>query len=113
MIAMLGCATGVVKVVESIHTGPFARWMHRKKWGAVTLPSLTGIRIRYWVVRDDEVARHEWTVHVEQIRRMGKWNYLKTYVTLWLRAYKSFRMSGYNRKYAVRLAYETHPMEKE
>lgn len=102
-------------VTEQICTGPIARWFHRRGWGAATLPSWRGIKIRYWLAKNPEVARHEWSLHVPQIRRLGKFGYLKTYVRLWIYGYRFARRGGFglSRKEAASFAYNAHPMESD
>lgn len=70
--------------------------MHRRGWGAVTLPNIKGgITIRYWLVAMPDVREHE-QIHVRQIQRMGGVRFLATYAWLWLRH-----------------GYANHPMERE
>lgn len=57
-------------VLEIVCTGPFARWMHRRGWGAFTLPTWFGAWILYWGEPDDALQRHEF-VHVIQACRYG------------------------------------------
>jgi hypothetical protein len=59
-----------VIVREVVCTGFFARWMSRRGWGGVTLPTWFGTWVLYWVHFTREVAWHE-DVHVEQARRYG------------------------------------------
>lgn len=101
-------------VRERICRGFIGRWMSQRKWGAVTLPWLSGALILFWVTRDSRVAEHEYSIHVEQIREMGGWKYLHTYVRLWLQGYRIGRAVGkLGRRESMRFAYDCHPMEQE
>jgi hypothetical protein len=76
-------------------TGPFARWMHRRGWGAVTLPTWLGTWILYWGEMPAQVAAHE-AVHVTQAYRYG--------------------ITGFWARYwwgLLRHGYRNHPMELE
>lgn len=57
-------------VREVVCTGMFARWMQRRGWAAVTIPTWGATWILYWVKFTREVARHE-DVHVAQAKRYG------------------------------------------
>lgn len=79
--------------------------MAKREWGGLTLPNLRGgITIRFWVIRDPDVAEHEWRVHVPQIERMGRVRYLVTYGWHWLRIVaKNRSFEGWH---------DEHPMER-
>ena len=117
-------------VREVIRTGPIARWLYNRDWRAVTLPSWRGITVRYWwdwkyrkyqsersmivSVIDNDVRRHEWSLHVAQIRKLGKLRYLYTYARAWLTGYLVARKYLHlSRAESARHAYDSHPLEQE
>jgi hypothetical protein len=107
-----------VRVREVIRTGPIARWLYKRDWRAVTLPSWRGITIRYWGVDDwlehfKGVRYHEWSLHVAQIRKLGKLRYLYLYARDWLRSYQAGRKWMHlSRREAAQFAYDVHVMEQ-
>lgn len=82
-----------MKVTERICTGPFARWLYRRGWGAVTLPTWLGTWILYWGEPPDSLRAHE-AVHVLQAYRHGVTGF-------WLRYWWGLARHGYR----------DHPME--
>ena len=88
--------------------------MWRRGWGAVTLPNLKGgITIRYWTLAPIATVEHERTVHVPQLRELGRFRYLWTYAREWLAGYRVARACGDTRRLAAQSAYDCHPMESE
>jgi hypothetical protein len=85
-------------------TGPYARWMSRRGWGAVTLPWPRGAVILVWTTLGLYSLTHEYDVHVPQIRRMGGPRYLAAYGWHWL------RIVVRNRGFAG--WHDQHPMER-
>jgi hypothetical protein len=55
---------------EVVCTGPVARWMSRRGWGGVTLPTWVGTWVLYWGPPAPELQRHERT-HVAQAQAYG------------------------------------------
>jgi hypothetical protein len=119
-----------VRVREVIRTGTIARWLYKRDWRAVTLPSWRGITIRYWRIGgcpqsydwcngkcltgvDANVRQHEWSLHVAQIRKLGRFRYLYTYAREWLVGYQAARKWMHlSRREAAQFAYDVHVMEQ-
>jgi hypothetical protein len=75
--------------------GWFSRWMQRRHWTGVTLPTPWMIYVFYWGEPTLRTVRHEW-VHVQQARRLGVARFWWSYVVGLLRH-----------------GYRAHPMELE
>jgi hypothetical protein len=73
--------------IELAVTGWFARWMRRRGWGGVTLPTPFGVLVMYWLEIGDgpagPVRLHEMT-HAAQAQTFGWWRWWLRYVVLWI-----------------------------
>ena len=107
-----------MKIRERVVGGRIGAWFAARDWAGFTVPWFGGALILYWAPKTGADGKPLWhvraheMVHAEQIKRLGRWGYVKAYLgELWA-LYRAARV-GYTRRQSLAYAYEHHPMERE